>query len=581
MRSEIASLLAFGTLSASAQPSTSPSSKGTVACPRNTVFRPISASQWVKAASPGWNLGNTLDAVPDEGSWNNPPVQGHVFDDVKAAGYKSVRIPVTYADHYVGSTPDWTINSTWLKRVSDVVDMATSRGLYVLTNMHHDSWRWADVSQPDANITMIQEKFYQSWLQIGKTLGCKSEMVALEPINEPPGSSATDAQNLMKLNDIFLKALADSGGFNGRRVVTLSSLGMGLGNTPLFTRPTNITNPWAFQFHYYSPYDFDFGAWGKTVWGSEADKATVLADFTQARGNFTDVPIIMGEFDASQLNCEAAARWKWFDHVVRTASSLDISGFLWDNGLDNLQRETGTWRDAIAVDITMHAIRGANNSLADSTTDVSATVQNSSAYIFHKVGDNVTDQQVPFLLNGNAFRSLSVEGTPLKKGTDYDVSGSTLTIKEKFLSKYLSPTAEPGTKANITRTFSAGAKSQIEIVQWDVPTIIQNTSSASAVSSGNDLWIPVVWKGLHRVAAVKIVASDGTYVFDDWTQWLPPLQQGRGTYGNQWSFDFDRLTITNSALQAVITSGKTTTFTFEFYPRAVGNGNYLNYTLTP
>jgi endoglucanase len=405
---------------------------------------------------------------------------------------------------------------------------------------------WADVSQTDANITMIQEKFYQSWLQIGKALGCKSEMVAFEPINEPPGSSATDAQNLMKLNDIFLKALTDSGGFNSRRVVTLSSLCMGLDNTPLFTRPTDITNPWAFQFHYYSPCqsnmipnvyaqmlirlldDFDFGAWGKTIWGSDADKAAVLADFTQARGNFTDVPIIMGEFDASQLNCEAAARWKWFDHVVRTASSLEITGFLWDNGLDNLQRETGIWRDAIAVDITMHAVKGANNSLADSTTDASATSQNSSAYIFNKVGENVTDQQGPFLLNGNAFRSLSVGEISLKKGADYDVSDSTLTIKEKFLSTYISASAEPGTKANITVNFSTGAKSQIEIVQWDVPSISQNTSSASAVSSGNDLWIPVVWKGLHKVAAVKIVASDGTYMFDSWTQWLPLLQQGRG-----------------------------------------------------
>jgi hypothetical protein len=44
---------------------------------------------------------------------------------------------VTYTDHYVSSSPDWTINATWLQRVSDVVDMATSRGLYVITNMHH------------------------------------------------------------------------------------------------------------------------------------------------------------------------------------------------------------------------------------------------------------------------------------------------------------------------------------------------------------------------------------------------------------------------------------------------------------
>lgn len=43
--------------------------------------------------SPGWNLGNTLDAIPNEGSWNNPPVVEKTFDDVKAAGFKSVRIP--------------------------------------------------------------------------------------------------------------------------------------------------------------------------------------------------------------------------------------------------------------------------------------------------------------------------------------------------------------------------------------------------------------------------------------------------------------------------------------------------------
>ncbi|KAB5528027.1 glycoside hydrolase superfamily [Coniochaeta sp. 2T2.1] len=579
MIGKIGALFPLAALSASAQPVIT--SEGGVACPREIAFRSISAKEWAKAASPGWNLGNTLDAVPDEGSWNNPPVQAQVFDDVKAAGYKAVRIPVTYADHHFGGSPDWTINSTWLKRVSEVVDMATSRGLYVLTNMHHDSWRWVDVSQPNANITMIQEKFYQSWLQIGKTLGCMSDMVAFEPINEPPGSSTADAQNLMKLNDIFLKALADSGGFNARRVVTLSSLGMGLDKTPLFTRPANITNPWAFQFHYYSPYDFDFGAWGKTIWGSDADKTAVLADFTQVRGNFTDVPIILGEFDASQLNCEAAARWKWFDYVVRTASSLDITGFLWDNGLDNFQRETGIWRDATAVDNTMHAVKGVNNSLADSTTDASATSQNSSAYIFLKVGENVTDQQLPFILNGNIVRSLSIGGVPLEKGADYDISGPTVTVKQSFLSQYLSPTAEAGTKANITVAFSAGANSQVEIVQWDVPTISQNTSSASAAASGGDLWIPIVWKGLHKVAAVKIVASDRTYMFDDWTQWLPPLQQGRGTYGSQWNFDFDHLTITNSALQAVIKAGKTTTFTFEFYPRAAGNGNHLNYTLTP
>jgi len=305
----------------------------------------------------------------------------------------------------------------------------------------------------------------------------------------------------------------------------------------------------------------------------------VLAEISSVRNNFTDVPILLGEFDASQLNAEPAARWKWFDYVVRTCKSLGITTVLWDNGLDNLDRETGKWRDRIAVDITMAVLRGENNSLADSTTDPSATTQQSSAYIFNKVGSSITDQALPFLLNGHTFKSLNVGSTTLKEGQDYTVSGSVVTFKKSFLSTYLSATAEPGTKANVTVTFSSGAPSQVEIVQWDVPTLKSYASAARAVASG-DLQIPIVWKGLHRVAAVKITTQAGAYLVDDWTQWLPDLQKGRGTFNSHWNYDQDRVIITRGGLDAVASSGKNTTFMFEFYPRAVGNGNTLNYTLT-
>jgi endoglucanase len=59
------------------------------------------------------------------------------FDTVKTAGFQSVRIPVTWAYHFTGSSPDWTVDSTWLQRVSDVVDMVTSRGLRAIVDVHH------------------------------------------------------------------------------------------------------------------------------------------------------------------------------------------------------------------------------------------------------------------------------------------------------------------------------------------------------------------------------------------------------------------------------------------------------------
>jgi endoglucanase len=57
------------------------------------TFTPVSASAAFAGLNPGWNLGNTLDAIPDEGSWNNPPVQATTFSEVHAKGFKSVRIP--------------------------------------------------------------------------------------------------------------------------------------------------------------------------------------------------------------------------------------------------------------------------------------------------------------------------------------------------------------------------------------------------------------------------------------------------------------------------------------------------------
>lgn len=56
-------------------------------------FDLISAASFVENLTPGWNLGNSLDAFPDEDSWNNAAVQESVFDDVKEVGFRSVRVP--------------------------------------------------------------------------------------------------------------------------------------------------------------------------------------------------------------------------------------------------------------------------------------------------------------------------------------------------------------------------------------------------------------------------------------------------------------------------------------------------------
>ncbi|PKY08639.1 endoglucanase B [Aspergillus campestris IBT 28561] len=556
--------------------------KGTWAaleCPGS--FEDISAADYVANLHPGWNVGNTLDAVPDEGSWNNPAVEAATFDQAKSAGFKSIRLPVTWADHFSGESPDWTVDEAWIQRVADVVDMITSRDLYTIVNVHHDSWKWADVTAEGANMTVIEERFYRLWYQIGTKLGCTSNLVAFEPINEPPCNDEKDAAEINKLNDIFLKAINDAGGFNAQRVVTLVGGGEdSVKTSQWFEAPTGYSNPFAIQFHYYSPYDFIFSAWGKTIWGSDADKDAVTTDFKLLRNNFTKIPLVLGEFDASPTNTEPAARWKYSDHLARTAAAHNVSYILWDNGLDHLDRKSGVWRDPVSISILNNPDTGVSNSLPDSTQDAATTTQQSSAYIFHQSGAKVTSQSLPFILNGNALQTIKLSnGTALKPNTDYTLTDSKLTFPASFLSRFFSATTAPGVRATLSLSFSAGAPSRIQLVQWDKPVLKKESAAASAVA-GSDLPIPVTWKGLAKPAAVKALTKDGTYLVDDWTEYLGPLQQARATYSNHWNWDATNVILTADAIDAVVAAKQDTVFTFEFFPRVEGGANSVNFTLT-
>lgn len=57
------------------------------------TFTPVTAADAFASLNPGWNLGNTLDATPDEGDWGNAPVVPATLSEIQAKGFKSVRIP--------------------------------------------------------------------------------------------------------------------------------------------------------------------------------------------------------------------------------------------------------------------------------------------------------------------------------------------------------------------------------------------------------------------------------------------------------------------------------------------------------
>jgi endoglucanase len=121
---------------------------GTAQQAASTVRVPARAMDAVAAMQPGWNLGNTLDAIPDETSWGNPKATRELFKTIRAQGFRSVRIPVTWSAHQSTTAP-YAVEAAYMSRVRQVVDWALAENLYVVLNVHHDSWQWIEKISTD------------------------------------------------------------------------------------------------------------------------------------------------------------------------------------------------------------------------------------------------------------------------------------------------------------------------------------------------------------------------------------------------------------------------------------------------
>ena len=88
--------------------------------------------------SPGWNLGNSFDGAPTETSYGNPAPSQTLINAVHAAGFKTLRLPVTWTNH-IGGGPTYTIDSAWMGKVKQTAQWAIDAGMYVFVNTHHEA----------------------------------------------------------------------------------------------------------------------------------------------------------------------------------------------------------------------------------------------------------------------------------------------------------------------------------------------------------------------------------------------------------------------------------------------------------
>ena len=146
----------------------------------------------VKDMRLGWNLGNTMDAIDDTGwvgsemgietCWNGGyKTSKKMIDTVKDAGFRTVRIPVSWHNHVDGN---YQITKQWMDRVQEIVDYAIDNDMYVILNVHHDN---DDKHMYPDTAHYAQSKKYMTtvWSQIAERFKDYDNKLIFETMNEP------------------------------------------------------------------------------------------------------------------------------------------------------------------------------------------------------------------------------------------------------------------------------------------------------------------------------------------------------------------------------------------------------------
>lgn len=464
--------------------------------------------KYVNAMQPGWNLGNTFDAIPAETSWGNPPTTKALIDHIAADGFKSIRIPITW-NQRTGPAPDYKIQKDFMNRIQQVIDWSLSDGLYVLINLHHDS-RWV-MNMPTQHDEVLQ-KYNAIWTQIATHFKNYPSKLSFESINEPRFSDDWGKDDpeyfklLGELNTSFVHIVRKSGGNNTTRPLVLPGLTTGTTQKRLDELASTIAklhDPHLIAtIHYYGYYPFSVNI-GDPKFDENA-KLDIEQTFDRAYNTFVakGIPVLVGEFgllgfDKSLNSIEHGEMLKYFEYLTYYAKKKDLTLMLWDNG-QHFNRGKFVWNDPALYNEILAGIKGR-----------SSTAETDSIYI--EKGQPIQAKTIKLNLHGNMLTGISVGDTKLTEGTDYTLNGNELTFQSELLKRLV--TNKLGTNAVMTCNFSAGAVWKLNVIHYDTPQLRDYKGSI------NNFFIPTLFNGDRLETMTAQYANGDNAGPNSWTKY--------------------------------------------------------------
>lgn len=305
-----------------------------------------------------WNLGNALECVDENGevnekAWGNPKTTKKLIQAVKAAGFNTVKIPVSFMSMI---SEDGTVNDEYIARIQQVVNYAYDMGMYSIVSLHGDGMpsvkgSWINIDATGTEFDTILNKYGALWTDIAQAFIGYDQKVLFQAGNEFMNNAGdyiaaptqTEYDNINALDQTFVNAVRNAGGDNNfDRVLLVVGYNSNIDWTVEgFKKPTEPTaDRLILSVNYYDPTTFTLGNDSRNpndvIWDEYGQYGTSWMDNQFAKiTNFTNglgMPVMIGEYAPEfKNNLNQITNYDyWLNYY---ASLYGIVAAYWDNGV--------------------------------------------------------------------------------------------------------------------------------------------------------------------------------------------------------------------------------------------------------
>lgn len=481
----------------------------------------------------GWNLGNALDAsscddwayksgLSMEYSWlsHKQATSQKLIKAVKAAGFKTIRIPISWHNHMSKTDEIYKIDDDWMNRVQTLVDWSLAEGMCVIINIHHDNLTETQIkSNPGFCISTnsdIQEKskaFIENvWTQIAGKFKDYDNNLVFELLNEPrcvgtdyewgfwganAGKDKTYNNIITAYEQVALDVIRASGGKNATRFVMCPAYAASPDFLSSYSLPTDsATDKLLISTHAYTPSNF---ALEGNMSDYDANKTQIESSISSIFDNLASkyvkkgIGVVMGEASASDKD-NLSSREKWTKFYFTKAQASGIPVVLWDNeqavamgataGGENhgyFNRETckQTWPSLIQI--MMESVYGEVPDNGENGNDSIPPETDEIAYTINYEGIN---GEADFSVDSD-WVSIEIEFESLVEGMQFAIKSDALKEDhgdwKEYYTAYKQPSSEKTTivLADVLAEIKNANPSPIKPITKIAIFGIQNTKNAS------------------------------------------------------------------------------------------------------